>query len=115
MNTWKEALTEYAQLREEIGRLEEEGECCCEDFHTCGLCTETSALDQEAEILVSSFGVPAKNQGGEVVSDGEATHIRLAVVLLVLQWRDLHLRRRRKSTPSLRRRKANATDDSKAA
>jgi hypothetical protein len=55
---WERALNEYSQLREEIGRLEEQGECGCDpnDFHTCELCKETSALDGRAVTLMSLWG-----------------------------------------------------------
>lgn len=53
---WMVALLEYARLREEIGRLEERGECSCEDFHTCDLCKGTSALDQQARSHMNLWG-----------------------------------------------------------
>lgn len=55
---WKLALTEYAQLREEIGRLEEAGECSCDanEFHTCSLCRETASLDHRARSLMNLWG-----------------------------------------------------------
>lgn len=53
---WKGALKEYRQVREEIGRLEETGECSCEEFYTCGLCIETTSLDQRARSLMNSWG-----------------------------------------------------------
>jgi hypothetical protein len=55
---WMNALREYAELREEIGRLEEIGECGCDpnEFHTCELCKETSALDHRAVTLMHLWG-----------------------------------------------------------
>jgi hypothetical protein len=55
---WKQALMEYMEVREEIGRLEELGECSCDvnEFHTCSLCKETNSLDQRAKTLMTSWG-----------------------------------------------------------
>lgn len=53
---WQLALAEYAKLREEIGRLEEAGECACEDFQRCILCTKTSVFDQRARSLMTLWG-----------------------------------------------------------
>jgi len=55
---WQVALAEYAKLREEIGQLEETGECSCDpnEFHTCGLCRKTAALDGRARTLMHLWG-----------------------------------------------------------
>jgi hypothetical protein len=55
---WKNALNEYMELREEIGRLEEQGECACDanEFHTCSLCGDTRVLDNRAVSLMHLWG-----------------------------------------------------------
>lgn len=55
---WENALREYVHAREEIGRLEELGECSCDvnEFHTCSLCAKTTALDQRARSLMNLWG-----------------------------------------------------------
>lgn len=57
ISRWLEALKEYAQLREEIGRLEETSECSCDadNFHKCGLCEQTDGLDQRCRALMNLY------------------------------------------------------------
>ena len=55
---WKRGLTEYAHLNEEIGLLEETGECTCNpnEFHRCTLCELTSAKDIRCRALMQIWG-----------------------------------------------------------
>lgn len=54
---WMIALREYAELREEIGRNEETGDCACDayNFHKCQLCGRTDGLEQRCRALMNNW------------------------------------------------------------